>query len=51
MSFDFPLGTPFHPYEQLMGVLPFGEQRQHSQRLSLRIPRLFSVIPIFSRLT
>jgi 5'-3' exonuclease len=22
MSFEFQLGTPFRPYEQLMGVLP-----------------------------
>lgn len=22
MKFDFKLGTPFKPYEQLMGVLP-----------------------------
>jgi len=22
MTFDFKLGTPFKPYEQLMGVLP-----------------------------
>ena len=22
MSFDFQLGTPFKPYQQLMGVLP-----------------------------
>ena len=22
MEFDFTLGTPFKPYEQLMGVLP-----------------------------
>jgi 5'-3' exoribonuclease 1 len=26
MSFDFSLGTPFHPYEQLMGVLPLASK-------------------------
>jgi len=28
MSFDFPLGTPFRPYEQLMGVLPLASKDQ-----------------------
>ena len=28
MSFDFDLGKPFKPYEQLMGVLPFASMEQ-----------------------
>ena len=28
MSFDFQLGTPFKPYEQLMGVLPVASMDQ-----------------------
>ena len=27
MSFNFELGTPFKPFEQLMGVLPVGVQK------------------------
>lgn len=26
MTFNFALGTPFHPYEQLMGVLPLASK-------------------------
>jgi hypothetical protein len=26
MKFDFQLGTPFRPFEQLMGVLPFASR-------------------------
>ena len=28
MSFDFQLGIPFRPYEQLMGVLPVASMEQ-----------------------
>jgi 5'-3' exoribonuclease 1 len=37
MSFDFPLGTPFHPYEQLMGVLPLASKDQIPSAYHVRI--------------
>jgi len=33
MSIEFALGTPFHPYEEIMGVLPDREPCDLSQLL------------------
>lgn len=40
MNFYFPLGRPFHPYEQLMGVLPSASREiiPTAYHVSLSIP-------------
>lgn len=40
MTFDFELGTPFKPYQQLMGVLP--------EASSEHIPLAYRVLLFFS---
>jgi 5'-3' exoribonuclease 1 len=45
MSFEFALGTPFHPYEQLMGVLPVASMEHIPTAYQVRILRSFTVIP------
>jgi len=40
MTFNFPLGTPFHPYEQLMGVLPLASKDQIPSAYHVRIYRV-----------
>lgn len=42
MSFSFTLGTPFRPYEQLMGVLPLASKDQipnayHVRKFALQL--------------
>ena len=37
MSFDFLLGTPFRPYEQLMGVLPLASKDNIPSAYHVRI--------------
>jgi len=37
MSFYFPLGTPFRPYEQLMGVLPLASRDNIPSAYHMRI--------------
>lgn len=46
MSFYFPLGTPFRPYEQLMGVLPLASRDQIPSAYHVRIfhRNLFSLL-------
>lgn len=39
MSFSFELGKPFHPFEQLMGVLP--EASKELVPLAYRVSTLF----------
>jgi hypothetical protein len=37
MSFSFPLGTPFRPYELLMGVLPLASKDNIPSAYHVRI--------------
>ena len=38
MMFDFDLGKPFHPFEQLMGVLPAASQSHIPEAFRVRAP-------------
>lgn len=42
MTFDFDLGKPFHPFEQLMGVLPAASQSHIPE--AFRVRRQLSVV-------
>ena len=49
MTFDFDLGKPFHPFEQLMGVLPAASQSHIPE--AFRVRRAASWQPGGTRLT
>jgi len=46
MSFEFELGTPFKPYQQLMGVLPEASKEQIplAYRVCLILPASHSIV-------
>ena len=41
MAFEFELGKPFKPFEQLMGVLPFASREHIPQAFQVRRKNLF----------
>ena len=49
MSFDFQLGIPFRPYEQLMGVLPVASMEHIPLAYQVRlVPPKFGLISCWS---
>ena len=46
MTFHFPLGTPFRPYEQLMGVLPLASRDNIPSAYHVRIIRFVFIFTL-----
>lgn len=42
MTFDFDIGKPFHPFEQLMGVLPAASKQHIPPAFQVRLPSISS---------